>query len=58
VGKLNEAVVAALKDAEVERRIRVIGMAPVPTTPEQFSAFIESEIAKAAKASMPADKPN
>jgi tripartite-type tricarboxylate transporter receptor subunit TctC len=58
VTKLNAAVVAALKDPEVVRRIRTIGMAPVPTTPEQFSAFIDNEIAKASKVSMPGDKPN
>ena len=49
VMKLNAAVVAALKDPEVARRIRTVGMEPTPTTPEEFSAFIESEIVKAAK---------
>ena len=49
VTKLNEAVVAALNDPEVARRIRTIGMEPTPMTPEQFSAFLDSEIAKAAK---------
>jgi tripartite-type tricarboxylate transporter receptor subunit TctC len=58
VTKLNAAVVAALKNPEVVRRLRTIGMVPVPTTPEQFSAFIQSEIAKAAEVSMPGDKPN
>lgn len=47
--KLNAAVVAALKDAEVVRRIRTIGMEPTPTTFEEFSAFLDSEIKKAAK---------
>ena len=49
VMKLNAAVVAALKDPEVARRIRTFGMEPTPTTPEEFSAFLESEIVKAAK---------
>ncbi len=49
VMKLNEAVVKALKDPEVARRIRTIGMEPEPMTPEQFSAFIKAEIEKAAK---------
>ena len=49
VMKLNVAVVAALKDPEVVRRIRVVGMEPTPTTPEEFSAFLESEIVKLAK---------
>src|SRR6185503_4533723 len=33
VGKLNAAVTAALRDAEVARRIRTVGMEPTPTTP-------------------------
>lgn len=49
VTRLNAAVVAALSDPEVVRRIRTVGMEPKPTSPEQFSAFIGSEIAKAAK---------
>jgi tripartite-type tricarboxylate transporter receptor subunit TctC len=49
VTKLNAAVVAALKDSEVARRIRTVGMESTPTTPEEFSAFLDSEIKKAAK---------
>ena len=49
VTKLNEAVVNALRDPEVARRIRTIGMEPEPMTPEQFSAFIKAEIEKAVK---------
>ena len=49
VAKLNAAVVAALKDPEVVRRIRTVGMEPTPTTPAGFSAYLEGEIAKAAK---------
>jgi tripartite-type tricarboxylate transporter receptor subunit TctC len=58
VTRLNAAVVAALNDPECARRIRAIGMEPGPTTPEQFSAYIESEIAKAWKVSTPASRPN
>jgi tripartite-type tricarboxylate transporter receptor subunit TctC len=58
VVKLNAAVVAALKDPEVVRRIRTVGMEPTPTTPEEFSAFIESEIVKAAKLQVPVAKSN
>jgi tripartite-type tricarboxylate transporter receptor subunit TctC len=58
VVKLNAAVVAALKDPEVVRRIRTVGMEPTPTTPEEFSAFIESEIVKAAKLQVPIAKAN
>jgi tripartite-type tricarboxylate transporter receptor subunit TctC len=59
VTRLNAAVVAALNDPEVARRIRTIGMEPAPMTPEQFSAFIDSEIAKAERLQvMGDDKPN
>jgi tripartite-type tricarboxylate transporter receptor subunit TctC len=49
VSRLNAAVVAALNDPEVARRIRTVGMLAMPTSPEQFSAHIDSEIAKAAR---------
>ena len=56
--KLNKAVVAALNDPEVARRIRSIGMEPMPMTPEQFAAFIKTEIAKAERLqTMGGDKP-
>jgi len=59
VMKLNAAVVTALDDPDVARRIRTIGMEPAPMTPEQFSAFIDSEIAKAEKLQVTGDgKPN
>ena len=56
--KLNAAMVAALRDPEVARRVRTVGFEPTPTTSEEFAALIESEIAKAAKVSIPPDKPN
>ena len=49
IAKLNAAVVAALKDPEVVQRIRLIGMEPVPTTPAEFAAFVDSEIDKISK---------
>ena len=58
VKKLNDAVVAALNDPEVVRRISTVGMEPTPTTPEEFYAFLESEIAKAAKVPVPESKAN
>jgi tripartite-type tricarboxylate transporter receptor subunit TctC len=59
VAKLSAAVTAALKDPEVARRIRTVGMEPTPTTPEGLSAYLESDIAKAAKvAPVVDDKPN
>jgi tripartite-type tricarboxylate transporter receptor subunit TctC len=57
VMKLNAAMVTALKDPEVGRRIRTVGMEPMPTTPEAFSTYLQSEIAKAAKFQAPDDKP-
>jgi tripartite-type tricarboxylate transporter receptor subunit TctC len=56
--KLNTAVVAALKDPEVARRISTVGMEPTPSSPEEFTAFLEREIANAAKVPVPEDKPN
>jgi negative regulator of sigma E activity len=43
----------------VARRIRTVGMEPAPMTPEQFSAFVDGEIAKAEKLQATGDdKPN
>jgi tripartite-type tricarboxylate transporter receptor subunit TctC len=56
--KLNGAIVAALKDPEVVRRISLVGMEPTPSTPEEFYAFLESEIANAAKVPVPQDTAN
>jgi tripartite-type tricarboxylate transporter receptor subunit TctC len=57
--KLNQAITTALNEPEVARRIRTIGMEPAPMTPEQFAAFIETEVAKAAKLQPPGgNKPN
>ena len=58
VKKLNNAVVAALKDPEVVRRISTVGMEPTPSTPEEFYVFLESEIANAAKVPVPESKAN
>ena len=53
------AVTAALKDPEVARRIRPVGMEPTPTTPDGFTAYLAGDIAKAAKiAPVTDDKPN
>jgi tripartite-type tricarboxylate transporter receptor subunit TctC len=58
VAKLNAAVVAALKDPEVARRIRTVGMEPTPTTPEGLTSYLQADIAKAAKVAPVEDKPN
>ena len=49
IGKLNEAIVAALSGADVQEQIRKIGAEPMPMSPAEFSGFIRSEIAKWAK---------
>ena len=49
---------AALKDPEVARRIRNVGMEPTPTTPAEFSAYVDHDIALAEKSQSPGDKPN
>jgi tripartite-type tricarboxylate transporter receptor subunit TctC len=46
VARLNAAFVAALKSPDVAERFRSVGVEPDPTTPEQFGAFIRSEIEK------------
>jgi tripartite-type tricarboxylate transporter receptor subunit TctC len=58
VQRLNAAVVAALNDPDVSRRIRTVGMVPTPTSPEEFAAYLTSEIAKAEKLQGFSDKPN
>jgi len=58
VKKLNAAVVAALKDPDVARRISTVGMEPTPSTPDEFYAFLDSEIAKAARVPVPEGNAN
>ena len=49
LAKLNSAMVTTLKDPEVVKRIRDIGMETVPMAPAEFSAFVDKEIDKIAK---------
>jgi tripartite-type tricarboxylate transporter receptor subunit TctC len=56
VGKLNAAFVAALRSPDVVERFRSVGVEPDPTTPEQFEAFIRSEIEKWGKLMADVDK--
>ncbi len=53
LSKLNAAVVAALNDPEVVRRIHVAGFEPVPMTRQAFADFIASQIRKAEKVAAP-----
>ena len=46
VTKLNAAFVEALKDPEIVKRIQALGSDPMPMTPSEFAAFIDSEIVK------------
>ena len=46
IAKLNQAFVAALNSPEAQARYAGLLAEPVPTTPEQFGAFIKSEMAK------------
>ncbi|QDO96378.1 tripartite tricarboxylate transporter substrate binding protein [Ferrovibrio terrae] len=46
IKKLAGAVVAAVNSPEVSARIREIGAEPAPMGPEEYDAFIKSEIAK------------
>ncbi|SEA81031.1 tripartite tricarboxylate transporter substrate binding protein [Variovorax sp. YR216] len=46
VAKLNQAFVAALKTPETKTRFASLLAEPVASTPEQFGAFMKSELAK------------
>ena len=44
--KLNKAFVEALGTPEVKARMAALMAEPAPTTPEQFGAFVKSELAR------------
>jgi tripartite-type tricarboxylate transporter receptor subunit TctC len=46
IDKLNRAIVTALEDPEVARKLRDIGAEPAPMSRAEVKAFISSEIAK------------
>jgi tripartite-type tricarboxylate transporter receptor subunit TctC len=46
IAKLNQAFVAALNSPEAQARFAGLLAEPVPSTPEQFGAFMKSELAK------------
>jgi tripartite-type tricarboxylate transporter receptor subunit TctC len=46
IAKLNAAFVAALNSPEAQARFAGLLAEPVPSTPEQFGAFMKSELAK------------
>ena len=49
VDKLHADTVKALQDPDVKKRFADLGVEAVSSTPEQFSAFIRSEMDKYAK---------
>jgi tripartite-type tricarboxylate transporter receptor subunit TctC len=46
VGKLNEAINAALADPKVKARLATLGVEPMPLTPAGFAKFIASDYDK------------
>ncbi|HYS76835.1 MAG TPA: tripartite tricarboxylate transporter substrate binding protein [Burkholderiales bacterium] len=50
ISRLNAELVRALRNAEVQEKLKAYGMSPAPGTPEQFGAFLQSEAARYAKA--------
>src|SRR5205814_2177765 len=46
VAKINDAVVRALNDPEVRQKLVRSGAVPAPTSPEEFSKLLESELDK------------
>ncbi|HTD90163.1 MAG TPA: tripartite tricarboxylate transporter substrate binding protein [Burkholderiales bacterium] len=49
IARLNHEIVTALGASDVREQLRVQGLDTLPSTPEQFAAFIKVEIAKWAK---------
>lgn len=46
IEKLNKATVEVLTDPEVVKKLVSLGFTPAPTTPDEFSQFIKSEMKK------------
>jgi tripartite-type tricarboxylate transporter receptor subunit TctC len=46
IAKLNAAVVKALASPELREKFKAAGIEPIATTPEQFGAFLKSELAR------------
>jgi tripartite-type tricarboxylate transporter receptor subunit TctC len=46
IARLNQAFVAALKTPQTQARFASLMAEPVPTTPEEFGTFMQSELAK------------
>ncbi len=46
VDRLNGAIVAALNDAEIKKKLNDLGADPMPMTPAEFKAFISAEVVR------------
>lgn len=46
VSRLNAELVSALRNAEIQQKLKTYGSSPAPGTPEQFGAFLQSEAAR------------
>jgi tripartite-type tricarboxylate transporter receptor subunit TctC len=44
IAKFNAALVAVLNDAEVRGKLAQVGVTPTPSSPEEFSRYLKSEI--------------
>ncbi len=49
ISRLNVELVRALRNAEIQEKLKTYGMSPAPGTPEQFGAFLQSEATRYAK---------
>ncbi|MDF3823497.1 tripartite tricarboxylate transporter substrate-binding protein, partial [Leptospira sp. 96542] len=49
VKRLNTELVAVLRSADVRERFSAAGLEPMPSTPEELTAFMKSETVKWAK---------
>ncbi len=49
IARLNREIVAVLNANDIKEQLRVQGLDSLPSTPEQFGAFVRDEIAKWAK---------
>jgi len=46
IARLNAAMIKTLKDPEFIKRLNSMGVDPMPSTPEEYRAYIKSELAK------------
>lgn len=46
---LNSAITAALRDAEIEKKLQAAGLQIVASKPQEFQSFIEAEVKKSAQ---------